>query len=605
MAFLDYTGLQRFKTKLDAQMIPTAKLQDGAVTAAKLADSAYHNTAATFDTTKAYSAGDYVIYSGSLYRFTADKTAGSWDSTKVVAVALADDVSDLKRTTKEEWESVLIESLAVNDSVSNWYKSTPNNLESISYDFIITAKTAGTYSFQIGYGQSAEAMTITVGNYTFAAGETKRITYTPSGSNLKYFRFYSANVSVGNTLWNLAIIRTIKNSDILGAINNVKEINDLIGCENLQTVKGEYYNTSGSTVDITSPSSNAGWNSAVVPCSAGDVFTITGTGGSSPRLWAFVDNASPNNIISHQDSAVNPSSVIDYVLYAPIGSSFLIVNFSNTYPFKLIKGFTIENRLSIADYENRITTRRRVVVDANGNGDYTTIQAAINSITDSSFDNQYEIVLMQGTYNEQNLVLPPYTYLHGVGQVKPTITSVGLSDYVSVLDVQATCRIANIKVVSATKYCIHEDVKLDDCTVICENVEFEQTGTMNETVVGDGAFECAKFVFIGCTFKGGQVFSHTNSNSAIGVTQHLEFEYCIFDDSGIVLSVSGSDTSNEMAECVCKVVGCLGDETTPLITCRTYSATVYPWKVIGGGNRNFNAVFDGSTISGVINTTDQ
>ena len=31
-----------------------------------------------------------------MYRFTADKSAGSWDSTKVVSVALADDVSELK-----------------------------------------------------------------------------------------------------------------------------------------------------------------------------------------------------------------------------------------------------------------------------------------------------------------------------------------------------------------------------------------------------------------------------------------------------------------------------------------------------------------------------
>lgn len=50
----------------------------------------------TFNTSTAYSVGDYCIYSGALYRFTADKTAGAWDGTKVVSVALADDVSDLK-----------------------------------------------------------------------------------------------------------------------------------------------------------------------------------------------------------------------------------------------------------------------------------------------------------------------------------------------------------------------------------------------------------------------------------------------------------------------------------------------------------------------------
>lgn len=80
---------------LDDHPEATTTVEDGAVTSAKLANSAYHNTAATFDTSKAYSSGDYAIYSGNLYRFTADKTAGAWDSTKVVAVALADDVASI------------------------------------------------------------------------------------------------------------------------------------------------------------------------------------------------------------------------------------------------------------------------------------------------------------------------------------------------------------------------------------------------------------------------------------------------------------------------------------------------------------------------------
>lgn len=515
------------------------------------------------------------------------------------------EINDVKEEIGATWRSVLLETVPVSDSpTSNWYKLTENALENIEYDFVITSQTAGTYSFQIGNGGSASGMTLTVGEFTFTAGETKTITYTPIGSNLKYFRFYSASVPVGNTIWTLAIQRLITAEKIKNTQNNVDEINTLIGCEYLPTVKGEWYNTSGSTVDITAPNSNRGWNSAVVPCSENDAFTITGTGGSAPRLWAFV--ASDGTIISHQDSAVNPSTVTNYILYAPENSAYFIVNFENASPFRLLKGLTLDYKFGLIDYENRITTKHKIIVDANGSGDYTSIQDAINAITDSSFTNQYEIVLLGGTYSEQNLTLPAYTYLHGVGLSKPIITSVGLSEYVSVIDAQNTCRIANVKVVSGTKYCLHEDVKLNDCTVICENVDFEQTGTMNTTIIGDGAFENAKFVFVGCTFKGGQVFSHTNSNSFIGVTQKFSVKYCKFEDAGIVLSSSGNAESNAMAECICEVIGCRGDETYPLITCRVQSeyATVYPWKVIGGGNVNFAAAFDGVTLAGVVNTTD-
>lgn len=82
--------------KIEDGAVTTAKIASGAVTAAKLDESATDIIADTFSTSSAYSAGDYVIYSGALYRFTADKTAGAWDSTKVTTVSLADDVSDVK-----------------------------------------------------------------------------------------------------------------------------------------------------------------------------------------------------------------------------------------------------------------------------------------------------------------------------------------------------------------------------------------------------------------------------------------------------------------------------------------------------------------------------
>lgn len=76
--------------------VTTPKIADRAVTAAKLGESATDIVANTFSTSTAYSVGDYCIYSGALYRFTADKAAGAWDSTKATAIAIADDVADLK-----------------------------------------------------------------------------------------------------------------------------------------------------------------------------------------------------------------------------------------------------------------------------------------------------------------------------------------------------------------------------------------------------------------------------------------------------------------------------------------------------------------------------
>lgn len=45
-----------------------------------------NDIAPAFSAASAYSSGDKVMYEGQLYEFSADKTAGAWDSTKVTAI---------------------------------------------------------------------------------------------------------------------------------------------------------------------------------------------------------------------------------------------------------------------------------------------------------------------------------------------------------------------------------------------------------------------------------------------------------------------------------------------------------------------------------------
>jgi len=55
-----------------------------------------HTLAPDFSTSNTYSAGDYVWYNGTLYRFTADHAAGSWVGTDATAAVIGNDLSDLK-----------------------------------------------------------------------------------------------------------------------------------------------------------------------------------------------------------------------------------------------------------------------------------------------------------------------------------------------------------------------------------------------------------------------------------------------------------------------------------------------------------------------------
>lgn len=48
-----------------------------------------------FSEEKAYAVGDYAIYENTLYRFTAEKTAGAWNPVAAIAVKISEELSSL------------------------------------------------------------------------------------------------------------------------------------------------------------------------------------------------------------------------------------------------------------------------------------------------------------------------------------------------------------------------------------------------------------------------------------------------------------------------------------------------------------------------------
>lgn len=77
----------------------------------------------------------------------------------------------------------------------------------------------------------------------------------------------------------------------------------------------------GSTVAIYSPVFTSGWNCYMAPCSEGDTVIVNGTGGASPRLWAFVD--ADYKIL---EVAAASASASNLEKSAPANSAFVIIN---------------------------------------------------------------------------------------------------------------------------------------------------------------------------------------------------------------------------------------------------------------------------------------
>ena len=110
-------------------------------------------------------------------------------------------------------------------------------------------------------------------------------------------------------------------NDVENKMSELFEMEDEIS----QFTSGGYIATNKTLSQIVSltPVDNAAYQYAIIDCKADDVFVVTGTGGGTPRLWAFVDDT--NKLISVASEAI---SVKNLLLKAPETSAKLIVNAS-------------------------------------------------------------------------------------------------------------------------------------------------------------------------------------------------------------------------------------------------------------------------------------
>lgn len=142
-------------------------------------------------------------------------------------------------------------------------------------------------------------------------------------------------------------------ADIQTAIGDVRNATNAI-----EFVHGYGIATNGETVDITAPAaSTSGYAYAVVDCSPGDVFTLTGKGGALLKLWCFIDSSG---------NAIDPRAEDDLIAYdlaitAPATAAKLVVNtrFTTIPGSYLVKGRILKNEVAdlrgnVADLQENI-----------------------------------------------------------------------------------------------------------------------------------------------------------------------------------------------------------------------------------------------------------
>lgn len=87
----------------------------------------------------------------------------------------------------------------------------------------------------------------------------------------------------------------------------------------------------GATVDVGTLTASVNYFSLVVPCAKGDEFTLTGSGGSIPRLWAFTD------LLYKLLSKATPNKTLTDGTLTAGQDGYLVCNFLRTAPYSLKK----------------------------------------------------------------------------------------------------------------------------------------------------------------------------------------------------------------------------------------------------------------------------
>lgn len=136
-----------------------------------------------------------------------------------------------------------------------------------------------------------------------------------------------------------------------------EQITDITGNTPISLVANQYIDLSGTSVTMENgaPKSSGAsqlYSYGAVQCTAGDQFTITGTGGSSTRLWGFVTSA--GTIISR---ATSGASATNLVLTAPDTAAWLIIHTNQdkfSYIGKLATLRIADNATEISGIKNRL-----------------------------------------------------------------------------------------------------------------------------------------------------------------------------------------------------------------------------------------------------------
>lgn len=184
----------------------------------------------------------------------------------------------------------------------------------------------------------------------------KRITELATETTLKDGQYVAIDHTTdGTKKLNLGAELTDLKEDLDEDVADLKSvINGITGNQAIPyNYPNSFFYTQGATWNPAAPSSDNSWDAAVVDCSPGDIFTVSGIGGASPKIWAFAD--AENNILLRKENST--VAITNEVIVVPANASKLILNNKKSVYADAISYYGKLLRFSVDENTENIITK--------------------------------------------------------------------------------------------------------------------------------------------------------------------------------------------------------------------------------------------------------
>lgn len=278
--------------------------------------------ATAYSSSSTYAVGDYCIYNDILYRCTtAISTAEAWTAAHWAAVTVGDELSDLKAEMSNLFKYTYSQGVYILRHLNSSGNITTNNNKNCVFGEPVVALKGSTMYVDSGYKYMYALYNINTGVFISRSSWITGTTVTTLNDD------YLIRIEISDTSESVLADTSISahlHYTLYASKEFPFEVNDIVFASNCNV---DLNYEVGDTVDLT-PAFVSTYRYAIVECQENDLFVINATGGTNPRVWAFVD--SNNRLLLKAHVSTSGQAQTNLFLVAPENASKLIINDQKT-----------------------------------------------------------------------------------------------------------------------------------------------------------------------------------------------------------------------------------------------------------------------------------